>query len=93
MIEVIVIKRGIIVVTFAQNRSQLEMSWDIKITVLTRAVSGSYPMALPLVVDIRRDVVFVGEFRVAPGPQAIFDCLVCRDYPPLTRKTCDVSRS
>ena len=50
-------------------------------------------MALPLVVDVRRGVVFVGEFRVAPGPQAILDRLVCHDYPRLIRKTRDVNRN
>ena len=68
------------------------MSRDInKITVLTRAVSRSYPTASRCVVDMLRDVVLVGEVRVAPGPQAKFNGVVCRDYPSFARKARDVN--
>ena len=70
----------------------MELSRDInKITVLTRAVSRSYPTASHCVVDVLGDVVLVGEVRVAPGPQAKFNRVVCRDYPRLTRKARDVN--
>ena len=50
-------------------------------------------MAPPRVVDVRRSVVLVGEVRVAPGPQAILDRVVCHDYPRLARKAPDVNRN
>ena len=50
-------------------------------------------MAPPRVVDVRRRIVVVGEVRVAPGPQAILDRVVCHDYPRLTRKAHDVDNN
>ena len=50
-------------------------------------------MAPPRVIDVRRSVVLVGEVRVAPGPQAILDRVVCHEYPRLIRKACDVNHN
>ena len=50
-------------------------------------------MAPPRVIDVRRSVVLVGEVRVAPGPQAILDRVVCHDYPRLIRKARDVNHN
>ena len=50
-------------------------------------------MAPPRVVDVRRSIVVVGEVRVAPGPQAVLDRVVCHDYPRLTRKAHDVNNN
>ena len=70
----------------------MELSRDInKIAVLTRAFSRSYRTASHCVVDVVRDVVLVGEVRVAPGPQAIFNRVVCHDYPRLARKARDIN--